>query len=108
MFTYKFFAIALAARPVCFQDSVGIACAEQFGFVKDKCTADACFILDTLIDTVISRNECLYVAFIDFEKAYDFVPREALFFKMLHASMNGPVLRVLYSMYQAVYIQWLK
>ena len=43
------------------------------------------------------------MAFIDFEKAYDFVPREALFFKMLHAGMNGPVLRVLYSMYQAVY-----
>ena len=79
------------------------SCAEQFGFVKNKCTADACFILDTIVDAAIAKGECLYVAFIDFEKAYDFVPRDALFFKMLHAYMNGPVLHVLYSMYQSVY-----
>ena len=93
----------LECRLVLFQSKVGISCPEQFGFVKNRCTTDACFILDTLIDAVLARNECLFVAFIDFQKAYDFVPRDALFFKMLHAHMSGPVLRVLYSMYKAVY-----
>ena len=86
-----------------FQLVVGHTCAEQFGFMKDRCTLDACFILDTVIDDAIARGDCIYAAFIDFKKAYDFVPREALFFKMLHANMYGPVLKVLYSMYKAVY-----
>ena len=99
----KFFCNVLDRRLVNFQSEVGISCAEQFGFVKDRCTLDACFILDTVIDSTIASNKCLYVAFIDFQKAYDFIPREALFFKMLHAHMNGPVLRVLYNMYKSVY-----
>ena len=99
----KFFCNVLDRRLVNFQSEVGISCAEQFGFVKDRCTLDACFILDTVIDSTIASNKCLYVAFIDFQKAYDFIPREALFFKMLHAHMNGPVLRVLYNMYKYVY-----
>ena len=63
---------------------------------------DGIFVLDTLIDSSLARGENLYVAFIDFQKAYDFVPRDALFYKMIRMNMNSRLLRVIASMYQTV------
>ena len=99
----KFFANVLERRLTGFQHDTHLICKEQFGFVKHRRAEDACFILDTLIDHAVANSKCLYVAFVDFEKTYDFIPRDALFFKMLHAHMHGPVLRVLHNMYSAVY-----
>ena len=52
-------------------------------FCEDRRTLDPCFILDTLIDDAKRKGNPLYVCFIDFAKAYDFVDRSALFCKMI-------------------------
>ena len=63
---------------------------------------DAIFILDTLIDTAKIEEKKLFVVFIDFQKAYDFVYRDGLFFKLLQSGLTGKVFNVLHSMYQSV------
>ncbi len=42
------------------------------------------------------------MAFIDFKKAYDFVFRDGLFFKLLGSGVSGRMFKVLHSMYQGV------
>ena len=44
----------------------------------------------------LGEGKNLFVAFIDFQKAYDYVPRDALFYKMLGAHMNSNILYVYY------------
>ena len=63
---------------------------------------DATFVLQTLVESAKAEKKPLYVAFIDFKKAYDYVMRDGLFYKMLQGNMLGPVYRVIHSMYQSV------
>jgi hypothetical protein len=83
-------------------DTCGLISDEQFGFTRDRCTLDGLFVLDTLIDSTLNAGGQLFVVFVDFEKAYDFVNRDALFYKMLMNRMSGCVLRIIQSMYQLV------
>ena len=78
----KMFANLIEQRMSAFQASLNLIADEQFGFTRNRRTQDPIFILNTLIERAKHNNEKLYVAFIDFQKAYDFVYRSGLFFKM--------------------------
>jgi hypothetical protein len=98
----KLFANILEHRLSRFQHETGLISTSQFGFTKDRRTLDPVFILDTLIDKAQADEAELYVTFIDFQKAYDFVPLDALFYKMLRGNMIGPVYKIIHSMYECV------
>ena len=51
----------------------------QGGFRKGKRTEDNRLMLERMIEMAKVRKECLFVAFIDMEKAYDRVDRKKLF-----------------------------
>ena len=51
----------------------------QGGFRKGRRTEDNLFIVERLIEMTRRRKVCLFVAFIDMEKAYDRVDRKKLF-----------------------------
>ena len=51
----------------------------QEGFRRGRRTDDNLFMLERMIEMAKVRKECLYVAFIDMEKAYDRVNRKKLF-----------------------------
>ena len=46
------------------------------GFQNRQSTEDNLFMLERMIEMVKVRNKCLFVAFIDMEKAYDRVNRK--------------------------------
>jgi hypothetical protein len=98
----KLFCNILEHRLSRFQWECSLICDEQFGFTEGRMALDGMFVLDTLIDSVLATGKNLYVAFIDFQKAYDFVPRDALFYKMIRMHMNSNILRVICNMYAAV------
>ena len=55
----------------------------QIGFQKGKRTTDHIFVPQTLIDKIVKHEKRkLFVAFIDFRKAYDSINRNDLFFKL--------------------------
>ncbi|XP_063593044.1 uncharacterized protein LOC134770105 [Penaeus indicus] len=58
---------------------------EQFGFMPNRSTTDAIFILRQMIEKHRERQENLHCTFIDLEKAYDWVPREELWACMREA-----------------------
>ena len=62
----------------------------QLGFLSGCRTSDALLILHNLIDyycTKRSRN--IFGCFVDFQKAFDSVPRHILFQKLLNHNING-------------------
>jgi len=72
----KLFANIQEARLTTFMWSTDQVAPEQFGFTRGRRTLDPAFILDSLISQAGpgAKGKKLFVAFIDFQKAYDFVP----------------------------------
>ena len=62
----------------------------QIGFKKGHRTADHIFVLKTIIDKIVRNDkQKLFVAFIDFRKAYDKVTRTLLFLELQRIGMKG-------------------
>ena len=74
----------------------------QFGFRKGKSTVDAAFVLHNLIDHVLSQKLRLHCAFIDLQKAFDSVYRNALWFKLFNMGIDGKILQTFRAMYAVV------
>ena len=75
----------------------------QFGFRDGRSTSDCIFILHSLIQCVLKENAKLYCAFIDYEKAFDTVIRDALWFKLLdNGILSSKLTRMLLSLYHKV------
>ena len=72
----------------------------QFGFMKGNRTSDALNILHNLIDLYChKRNSKFYSCFVDFEKAFDRVPRDILLQKLKKLGLGGKIFNVIKSMY---------
>ena len=64
--------------------------SNQIGFKKGHRTADHIFVLKTIIDKIVrNHKQKLFVAFIDFRKAYDRVNRTLLFLKLQRIGIKG-------------------
>ena len=57
--------------------------------MKGTRTSDHIFLLQTIIEKIVKKNKGkLYVAFIDYKKAYDTVDREILFERLKQLGIN--------------------
>ena len=71
--------------------------------MKNRQTSDHMFVLKTLIDKLVNgKKETLYVAFVDFKKAYDTINRGKLFQKLKQAQLGDLFLKSIKAMYSAV------
>lgn len=74
----------------------------QSGFRKGMCTIDNVFILHSLISHCINDKTKLYSAFIDFKKAFDYVVRDVLWYKLIQNGVRGKILNIIQSMYNNI------
>ena len=74
----------------------------QAGFRKNMSTVDNIFVLNILITHVLNQNKKLYCAFVDFTKAFDFVVRDILWYKLIKVGVRGKMLDIIRSMYTEV------
>ena len=65
----------------------------QSGFMKDRRTTDNAFILYSLIMKQKFLKKPLYVCFVDFTKAFDYVNRAALMYKLKQRGVGGAFFR---------------
>ncbi|MCB4781007.1 MAG: hypothetical protein LGB62_07350 [Sulfurovum sp.] len=77
----------------------------QAGFKKNYSTIDHMFTLLALVQKQFSLNCELYVAFIDFEKAFDPVNRKLLWPVLLQNGIKGKLYRCIKSMYNSVRVR---
>ena len=71
----------------------------QFGFRKGKGTTDCLFILNSLIELLFSKGIKMYCCFIDYQKAYDYLDRAALWTKLLRSGLSSKSIRLFKNMY---------
>ena len=74
----------------------------QAGFKKDYSTVDHMFTLMAMIQKQFALNRKLYVAFIDFEKAFDSISRKLLWPILLKNGIKGRLYKCVRSMYENV------
>jgi hypothetical protein len=75
----------------------------QAGFAKGKSTSDNVFIIGTTVDKYLRvKRGKLYWCFVDFEKAFDSINREVLWFKMRTKGVSERMVSCLSNMYEEI------
>jgi hypothetical protein len=60
------------------------------------------FVLHSFFEILKNKIKKLFCAFADFEKEFDTVWRDALWYKMLLNNINGHMYQVIFNMYQNI------
>ena len=75
----------------------------QIGFKKGHRTSDHIFVLRSIVDKIVKNDKKkLYVAFIDFRKAYDKINRTLLFLKLQKLGIKGLFYRNIKALHNSV------
>ena len=72
----------------------------QFGFRPGKSTTEPIFALRMLQEKYRERNKELHVVFVDFEKAYDRVPRELIWWSLRKKRVLEAYIKTIQDMYE--------
>ena len=75
---------------------------EQAGFRADYSTVDHIFTLYAIVQKFLLRHTKLYVAFVDFKKAFDSVNRNALWSVLRKSGVKGKLYKALRGIYDSV------
>ena len=95
----KLFSSILLNRLLIFRNMYCPDPISQLGFCKNAQTSDHIFVLNTCIQKYTAANNRLYTCFIDFQKAFDTVCREALLYKLFTLGIQGNFFKCLQYMY---------
>ena len=93
----KVFTRVLNNRLNSWAETCGVYVEAQSGFRKTMSTINNIFVLKSLISHFLNRNEYLNCIFIDFTKAFDYVVRDAIWYKLLKIGVRGRMLNILKS-----------
>ena len=97
----KLFGIVLNNRLKEFCKSNRIIDDRQASHKAGSRTVDNALIMNTIFEKHCKKGDSkLYVAFIDFKKAFDLVPHNALFYKLLNLGIAGNFYEVIKSLYK--------
>ena len=78
----------------------------QAGFKRNYSTTYHLFTLLALIQKQFSLNRKMYVAFIDFEKAFESINRKLIWTILLKNGIKGKLYRCIKSMYNSVKVEF--
>ena len=86
----KLFALILLNRLETWIKEAHPISPNQVGFKKGHRTSDHIFVLNTVVKRIVQvEKKRLYVAFVDFRKAYDKINRSLLFLKLQRLGVKG-------------------
>ena len=83
-------------------ETYGLLIEAQAGFRPGMSTVDNNFVLHGLISHVLNSDCKLYCAFVDFTKAFDYIVRDNLWYKLIKLGLRWKILNILKSMYATV------
>ena len=96
----KLYTAILNKRLMKYAIEQGILKPEALGFVAGNRTSDAHLIIHTLIQRYCHQeNRKIFSCFVDFSKAFDTIPRDLLFEKLLGYGITGKFFNNIKSMY---------
>ncbi|XP_053395382.1 uncharacterized protein LOC123523921 isoform X1 [Mercenaria mercenaria] len=71
----------------------------QAGFRQNMGTIDNIFVLHGLINHLLNNNKRMYAVFVDFTKAFDFLVRDVIWYKLIKIGIRGKMLDIVKSIY---------
>ena len=96
----KLYTAILNKRLMKFVIERGILRPEALGFVAGNRTSDAHLVVHSLIQRYCHQeNRKIFSCFVDFSKAFDTIPRDVLFEKLLKYGINGKFFNNIKTMY---------
>ena len=96
----KIFDSILNSRLYFKNDALSLDDPFQFGFTPARSTTDCVFVLDTIIRFQQHNKKPVFLCFVDFTKAFDFINRDALYYKLIQQQMGKEMLNIIMSMYE--------
>lgn len=98
----KLFTQILNARLTNWAENYGVYVESQGGFRAGFGTTDSIFVLHNLITWCLNNKKKLYSVFVDYQKAFDYVVRDNLWYKLLKVGVRGKMYNIIRSMYKSV------
>jgi hypothetical protein len=95
----KLFTKVLNSRLTTWAEDYFVYVEAQAGFRAGMCTTDNIFVLHAVITHLINNGKKLYCAFVDYTKAFDYVVRDNLWYKLIKLGVRGKILDTMRSMY---------
>ena len=82
-----------------FAETAGIFVEEQSGFRSNRSCLNNLFSLTSIIRNVRNDGKSLFTAFIDMQKAFDWLDRDLLLYKLLNYGINGRIYNAVEQLY---------
>ena len=98
--TYKLYTSILNSRLMAYLEENNCLVEEQNGFRKARACVDHVYSITTVIRNRIMHNKPAFVCYIDFQKAFDFVNRDLLFYRLLEEGIKGKFYWAIQSLYK--------
>ena len=98
----KLFTRVINTRLNIWAEKYGVYVEAQYGFRTGRGTVDCVFILQNVISNFIQNGKKLYALFVDYSKAFDYIVRENLWYKLINLGIKGEILDIIRSMYNCV------
>ena len=98
----KLFTRVINSRLDNWAEQYAIYVEAQYGFRKGRSTTDCIFVLHNIINNFVESGKKLYAFFIDYSKAFDYVVRENLWYKLMQCGVSGKMLMIIKSMYSHI------
>ena len=95
----KIYSQVLNNHIVSYCEITDLFCDEQNGFRKSRSCEDHIFSLTTIIRNRLKMKKDIFIAFIDMQKAFDWVNRDFLWYKLLVHNISGKIYWAVRSIY---------
>ena len=99
----KLYGAIMEAKVNDYMETLSLQAHEQASFRRAFSTIYHIFIIRCLIDQTKARKKKLYCCFVDFQKAYDAVPRERLFDRLKSLKIPDDMIWAIYVLYEQVF-----
>ena len=78
----------------------GMVGEEQGGFRSGRGCVDQVFVMKQMSEKMVDKKKCLYAAYMDLEKAYDRIDREAMWGILSMYGISGQLMKAIQSLYE--------
>ena len=95
----KLYTCILERRIVKYCETLNLIADEKNGFRSNRSCCDHIFTLTSIIRNRLALGQDTFIALVDMEKAFDWVNRTLLLFRLLEYNIDGKIYNAIKSLY---------
>lgn len=98
---YKLYSSLLNERLMTFLEKQHVLVEEQNGFRKARACIDHMCTVCRIVRNRFQNNKSTFACYIDFQKAFDYVNRDLLKYRLIKTGLNGKLYQAICPLYRA-------